>query len=126
MGKITLKYILFLVSWCFITTAQALTLSEIELKSYLNQALDARINLSGISAGQLEGLSITIIDAKPGISGQRPVVLDYEIKNDGSGHYIQLTTNAVVREPVVTFTLELSWSEGRLLREYTLLMDPKY
>jgi Tfp pilus assembly protein FimV len=25
----------------------------------------------------------------------------------------------------LSFTLEVSWSEGRLLREYTLLMDPK-
>jgi pilus assembly protein FimV len=124
MSKLTLKSVLCLVCWCYTITAQSLTLSEIELKSFLNQALDARIVLGGVNSGQLEGLSINIISGEAA-PGQRTVTLQHELMNDGSGHYIQLSTREAVREPVLSFTLEISWSEGRLLREYTLLMDPK-
>jgi len=37
---------------------------------------------------------------------------------------IKVTTSKPVREPFLNFLIELDWTKGRLLREYTLLLDP--
>ncbi|AKJ28279.1 FimV/HubP family polar landmark protein [Caldimonas brevitalea] len=38
--------------------------------------------------------------------------------------YLRITSDRVVQEPFVDVILELSWASGRLVREYTLLLDP--
>ena len=124
MGKIALKYLLCLVFWCATGSAQALSLSEIELKSYLNETLDARVWLSGISAEDLESLEVGLV-VTDAATGQSPGSLNAELMNDTSGHYVQVASKTVIREPVVSFTLELVWPSGRLQREFSLLMDPK-
>ncbi len=124
MGKIALKYLLYLVIWCFIASAQALTLSNIELSSYLNQTLDARITVSGVSAAELESLEVSFVEVAAG-SVQASDYLHAELVNGTTGQYIHISSKAVIREPVLTFTLELVWSAGKLQREYSLLMDPK-
>jgi pilus assembly protein FimV len=125
MGKMTLKLPLCLLAGLYLATAQALTVSEIELHSRLNEPLDARVRLDGISSTQLESLVIKIIRGDDNV-GRSLINLDHEVVADGAASYVQITSRELVREPVVMFTLELSWSEGRLLREYTMLLDPKY
>lgn len=124
MGKKALKYFLCVVFWCLIGSAQAVTLSNIEMKSYLNQKLDARIALGGISAEDLQNLEMKFITATEG-SLEQSTTLSAELINDKSGQYIQITSKEIMREPVLVFTLELSWPAGRLQREYSLLIDPK-
>ncbi len=124
MEKKALKYFLCVVFWCLISSAQAVTLSNIEMKSYLNQKLDARIALGGISAEDLQNLEMRFITATEG-SVERSTALSAELINDKSGQYIQITSKEIMREPVLVFTLELSWPAGRLQREYSLLIDPK-
>jgi pilus assembly protein FimV len=124
MGKITLKYLLCIISWCYLNSAQALTLSDIETNSYLNQALNARVNISNASASELEDLEIGFVESNTG-TVQAVIRLNAEMMDDSTGLYIQITSKEIIREPVVTFTLELVWPAGRLQREYSLLMDPK-
>jgi pilus assembly protein FimV len=38
--------------------------------------------------------------------------------------YLRLTSDRAVQEPFVDVILEINWSTGRLVREYTLLFDP--
>ncbi|MBF8268600.1 MAG: pilus assembly protein FimV, partial [Gammaproteobacteria bacterium] len=51
--------------------------------------------------------------------------LKYEIKENENGHYISITSRDVVKEPVMNFSLEVTWSKGHLIREYSLLIDPR-
>lgn len=94
------------------------------MKSYLNQKLDARIALGGINTEDLQNLEMRFITATEG-SVERSTALSAELINDKSGQYIQITSKEIMREPVLVFTLELSWPAGRLQREYSLLIDPK-
>jgi pilus assembly protein FimV len=125
MGKIALKYLFCLICWCFAVSVQALTLSNIELRSYLNQPLDARVGITGINADDLENLDVGLLESAEGPASFGPDYLNAEIVNDTTGQYIRITSKSVVREPVITFTLELSWPAGRLQREFLLLIDPK-
>lgn len=124
MGKSSLKYILCTVIWFVTASAQALTLSNIELRSFLNQNIDARIVVSGISAAELEGVEISFKEIATG-AARATDYLRAEMVSDTTGQYIQISSKEAVREPVLTFTIEIASSTGKLQREYTLLIDPK-
>ena len=40
------------------------------------------------------------------------------------GNYVQVTSLSPMAEPFLTFLVEAQWSRGRLLREYTVFLDP--
>ena len=119
----TYLYALCLLAGLYMSAAQALLLTEIQLNSYLNQVLDARIGLNGLKAGDLERLTLRIhhVEGMPDISSSK---LKVEVKEEGIGHYIHLTSDEKIREPVLAFSLELIWPEGRIIREYSLFLDP--
>jgi pilus assembly protein FimV len=124
MLKITLKYLLCIIFCSYLPYAQALTLSDIETKSFLNQVLNARVNITNAGAAELENLEIGFVESTmQAVSGA--IHLNAELVDDSTGSYIQITSKEIIREPVVTFTLELVWPAGRLQREYSLLLDPK-
>ena len=51
--------------------------------------------------------------------------LRFSIEDTGSGKdYITVTTREPIREPFLNFLLEVNWLNGRLVREYTVLLDP--
>ena len=107
----------------------ALGMGDIELESALNQPLDARIKL--LKAGELENWEM-----KPNLastdefekSGVEYVFflndLKFEIEREGSDVYVHVTSNKAVVEPFLNFLVQVDWPNGRLLREYTLLLDP--
>jgi pilus assembly protein FimV len=108
----------------------ALGLGDIELRSSLNQPLEARIPVKSWQADELEDLKINVagrehfdragMERVPGLSELMFHVVE---SRDGSA-YIQLSTKADFREPFLDFLIEVSWPQGRVLREYTLLLDP--
>ncbi len=111
------------------TSVYALGMGDIELESALNQPLEAHIKL--IKAGELEDWEI-----KPDIassdefqkSGIEHIFflnnLKFEIERSGDDVFIKLSTNQPVVEPFLNFLVQVDWPNGRLLREYTLLLDP--
>ncbi len=111
------------------TYVHALGMGDIELESALNQPLDAQIKL--IKAGELEDWEI-----KPDLassdefqkSGIEHVFflnnVKFEVERVGDDVYIKLSTNQPVVEPFLNFLVQVDWPNGRLLREYTLLLDP--
>mgnify|MGYP001821839850 CR=1 FL=1 len=110
--------------------ALALGLGDIELKSALNQPLDAEIELLSATDAELEELKVAIGSpdsfARAGID--RPVFLSklrFDVaRNDQGEPVIQVSSRDLVQEPFLDFILEVSWSKGRLVREYTVLVDP--
>ena len=108
----------------------ALGLGEIELKSALNQPLDAEVELLSATPEELQELKVEVGSAQAFASAgiERTLFLnklqfDVTTRADGRA-VVKITSRDVVREPFLDFLLELSWSKGRLLREYTVLVDP--
>lgn len=108
----------------------ALGLGNIEMRSALNQALDARIELLRARAGELKDLSVTLASAdtfkRAGMD--RPAFLTqlrFEVVTNPNGTpYIQVKSAQPITEPFLNFLIEVNWPNGRLLREFTVLVDP--
>ncbi len=100
----------------------ALALSEAELKSQLNQPLDVRIGLLTDQSAELDDLKITLnYSAKNDVSRYK---LKYEVLKSDEGNYLKITTHDAIREPIIEFSLDIGWSEGHLVRDYSFLIDP--
>ncbi|WP_162824630.1 FimV/HubP family polar landmark protein [Saccharospirillum mangrovi] len=120
----------FLAALALIGSAQALGLGDIELNSNLNEPLDARIQLlepSDLSANEiLPTLASRLAFEQAGVERDfflSNIRFDVQPAADG-GLVIQLSTSQAVREPFLNFLVEVNWPGGRLLKEYTLLLDP--
>lgn len=111
--------------------AFALGLGQIEVKSSLNQPLVAEIPVLSVTAGEAESLAVRLAsaDAFARAGLERPHLLNanlqFEVKRAPSGRtVIAVTTPNQIREPFLSFLLEVEWGNGKLLREYTVLLDP--
>lgn len=110
--------------------ALALGLGEVKLHSALNQNLNADIELLSVEPGDVEELEVSLASAetfaKLGLN--RPAVLmfvQFETKQGKDGkYYVHATSKDAIREPFLDFLVEAKWPAGRVLREYTLLLDP--
>jgi pilus assembly protein FimV len=112
------------------TDALALGLGTIHVNSKLNQPLDAEIPVLQEGAGEAEGLVVQLAGAEDfdrvGLSRSRlSVPLEFSLVKGSHGDLVvKVTSKEVVREPFIDFLVEANWPKGRLLREYTVLLDP--
>jgi pilus assembly protein FimV len=109
--------------------AFALGLGEARVDSYLNQPLEIRIRL--LDASELELDSLTVGPATPadyqrlGVgSSALALDLEFEIDRSVSPAVVRIRSSRVVSDPIVQLLVDARWSSGRLLREYTLFLDP--
>ena len=107
----------------------ALGLGEIKVYSTLNEALNAEIPLRSITKKDLESLNVNLA-SKEDYNRAKINRSDYlsEFKFDviqrGKNHYVTITTRKPFKEPYVNFLIEVTWGSGRILSEYTMLIDP--
>ena len=105
-------------------------LGNIEVNSALNEPFRARIPVRGARPGELEELRARLGDdsqfARAGLD--RAFVLTRirfnTVALSSSSGYVELSTKEPLAEPFLNFLIDLSWSKGRVLREYTVLLDP--
>ena len=51
--------------------------------------------------------------------------IEFNVVTGGAGQsVVQIRSRSPITEPFLTFLVEATWSSGRLLREYTVLLDP--
>ena len=111
-------------------SVQALGFGGIKLKSSLNEKLNAEVSLLSATANDVQSLTIKLATEEAFLrSGiDRTALLNklkFKIKQNNDGeYYIHVTTSESVREPFMNFLLEMNWKNGRMLREYTMLIDP--
>lgn len=126
-----LNRVWLLLVFLFTGEVWALGLGDIRLDSALNEPLRAEIQLISATPEELANLTVAIASAdtfdRYGI--YRPLFmssLEFLVVPSGrtDGNVIRVTSTSAVTEPFLTFLVEASWSRGRLLREYTLLLDP--
>ena len=109
----------------------ALGLGDIRLNSALNQPLRAEIELLAATPEDLKNLTVQLASAETfdRYDLDRPLFLSrlqFRLVTSGSedGNLVIITSTEPVADPFITFLVEAVWSRGRLLREYTLLLDP--
>ncbi len=109
---------------------QALGFGGIKLNSSLNEKLDAEVALLSATSNDIQSLTINLATEEAFLrSGiDRTALLNklrFKVKKRSNGdYYIHVTTTETVREPFMNFLLEMNWKNGRMLREYTMLIDP--
>ena len=103
----------------------ALGMGELDLKSALNQPLEAEIELLNIE-------DLSDWEIKPTLAseeefdraGVERLFFLTDIDFTVQGNKVILKTNKPVTEPFLNFLVQVNWPTGRVLREYTLLLDP--
>jgi pilus assembly protein FimV len=130
MPRLTLMACLLSFAFLWPSSSWALGLGEIHLNSALNEPMNAEIDLISASPDELTALRATLasreaftrygIDKPPFLS-----TLTFKVGKgkDGRDALLVHSTDAIP-EPFVTFLVEVNWARGRLMREYTVLLDP--
>ena len=108
----------------------ALGLGEIHLNSALNQPFDADIDLVSAADEDLSALRASLAsgDTFTRYGLDKPAFLadfTFRVVRGANGQdVLKVTSPKPVTEPFVTLLVEANWPRGRLLREYTVLLDP--
>ena len=107
------------------TSVLALGMGELKLQSSLNEPLQAEIQLTNVKG-------LTEWEIKPSLASEKDFdragvektffLSDIDFSVDGKR--ILLSSNKSVTEPFLNLLVQVNWPTGRVLREYTLLLDP--
>ena len=130
MHKTLLKAVGLLACMAWLGYVNAATMSGINVSSALGHPLKAEISLAELGKTDKTALVAKLasvnefksagIDFPYGLPK-----LSFEVSTRANGEvYIKLTSTQPVNEPFVSLLIELSWPSGKLLREYTFLLDP--
>jgi len=127
--KTAVRRVLLMSALMSPTALYALGLGEIRLNSALNQPFDAEIELVSAAQEDLAALraSLASSDTFLRYGLDKPAYLSdftFRVVRSGSKDVLRVTSPRPVTEPFVTLLVEASWPRGRLLREYTVLLDP--
>ena len=130
MRRMMLMACLLSLSYLWPSVSCALGLGEIHLNSALNEPMNAEIDLIAAAPEELTALRATLagrdsftrygIDRPPFLSS-----LTFKVGKSKDGRDVLLVRSTdAIPEPFVTFLVEVNWARGRLMREYTVLLDP--
>jgi pilus assembly protein FimV len=118
------------VSCLHASSALALGLGDLKLDSYLNEPLRAEVSLLDTANLHEDQIRIRLATREDfdKLGVERAYFLTsikFEVRLDESGRgRVILTSEDPVLEPYLDFIVEARWPTGRLLREYTVLVDP--
>lgn len=108
----------------------ALGVGDIKIHSALNQRLLAEIPLMVSPGEDISQIRVGLAPAEAFMRAglERPYYLSnlhFKPLHKADGTVvIQVTSNDAIREPFLDFLLEVDWPQGRILREFTVLLDP--
>jgi pilus assembly protein FimV len=129
-GRFALTGVAAAALFALSSNALALGLGRLTVQSALGETLRAEIDVTSLSPEEAGSLRARVA----GPDAYQRAGIDYNAvlpatqavlqrRSDGRP-FLRLTSDRVVQEPFVDVILEMSWSSGRLVREYTLLFDP--
>lgn len=112
-------------------TAWPLGLGDARVESFIGQPLEMRIALLTAPGDDLESVSARLASAEDfALIGASRSAISVPLRftvlegDDGSGATILVTSRLPLNDPVLRLVVEVNWSSGRLLREYTVFLDP--
>ena len=112
------------------SVANAVGMGRLTVLSSLGQPLNAEVDLVSVQKEEVATLSARLAspDAYRQANlqyGAASAGMRFRIETRPGGQiYIKITSARSVDEPFVNLLIELTWASGRLVREYTALIDP--
>jgi pilus assembly protein FimV len=110
--------------------ANAAGLGRITVLSALGQPLRAELEITA-NKDELSSLSARLASAEAFriagieyVTALTTVHFSREVKERNGKRFLEITSDRPVNEPFIDMLIELNWSSGRLVREYTFLLDP--
>ncbi|WP_167393788.1 type IV pilus assembly protein FimV [Xanthomonas populi] len=110
--------------------AMALGLGDIRVLSKPGQPLVAEIPVISNDPGELDNARVALASAttfaRVGLERPQGLVssLQFKFAQDARGRaVIRVTSSQVVDQPAINFLIEVEWGQGRLVREYSALVD---
>ncbi len=109
--------------------SHALGLGGLQVNSALDETLEGKIPLVLDGNEEIENLTVSLASSseyqKVGLDKTYvPSNIKVNLVENNGQKYIEITSRGPVSEPIVSLLLVVDWSNGHLLREYTLLLDP--
>lgn len=110
--------------------ADAAGLGKLTVSSSLGQPLRGEIELVAVQKDDIGSVSVRVapMDAFREAKIERPSALSsmhFSVEKRANGDpYIKVTSTTPINEPFLDLLIELNWPAGRLMREYTVLLDP--
>ncbi|MBT8438754.1 MAG: peptigoglycan-binding protein LysM, partial [Gammaproteobacteria bacterium] len=110
--------------------SQALGLGKIKTRSVLNQPFDAEIQLLSVPPGELDGVRVNLAtpEAFDRAGVDRPYLLSKlrfkTLRKANGDAAIEVFSRNSIQEPYLNFLVEVNWPRGRMVREFTVLLDP--
>lgn len=110
--------------------AHALSLGRMNVQSAIGEPLRAEIEIAEMNAAEADGLRVSVASQDAFRAAGVPynaVLSDVRsaLRRRPDGRYvIRLTSNRSVSDPFIDLLLEASWNTGRVVRDYTVLLDP--
>jgi pilus assembly protein FimV len=127
---VTLSRLMLMACLLIPSLSWGLGLGEIHLNSALNEPMNAEIDLIAAAPDELTALRASLApkDAFTRYGIDRPPFLStltFKVGKSKDGRdVLQVRSTDSIPEPFVTFLVEVNWARGRLMREYTVLLDP--
>ena len=127
---VTLPRLVLMACLLIPSLSWGLGLGEIHLNSSLNEPMNAEIDLIAAGPEELAALRASLApkDAFTRYGIDRPPFLStltFKVGKSKDGRDVLLVRSTdSIPEPFVTFLVEVNWARGRLMREYTVLLDP--
>ncbi|MGS5088444.1 FimV/HubP family polar landmark protein [Hydrogenophaga sp. A37] len=110
--------------------AEALALGRIAIQSALGEPLRAEVEILEITPEEASSLRVNLgsidafraagMDYNAALNG---IQVNLQKRADGRS-FLSLMGSRPVNEPFVDMVLEANWASGRMIRDYTLLLDP--
>jgi pilus assembly protein FimV len=111
------------------SAAHAAGLGKLTVLSALGQPLRAEIELTAVSSDEASGLVAKLASPEAFRTANiefNPALLSlrFAVEQRNGRQFIRVSSAQPLNEPFVDMLLELTWNNGRLVREYTFLLDP--
>ena len=128
-NRISASALLAAALLAFSPAAWSLGLGEARVESFLNQPLQVRIDLITQASDDLSSVTAQLASAADyeliGVSVEAiPAPIRFTVEDLDGDAYLSATSNLPINDPVLRLIVEVNWSSGRMLREYTLFLDP--
>jgi pilus assembly protein FimV len=116
--------------WALPVTALALGLGRLSVDSGFGQPLSARVELTAAQKDELDSLAAKIADVSiyrdnnvqyPAVLSRARVTVE---QGPNATPQLRITTTQAVNEPYLDLIVEVNWATGRVVRNYTILLDP--
>ncbi|MGB5466209.1 MAG: FimV/HubP family polar landmark protein, partial [Sedimenticolaceae bacterium] len=109
--------------------ADAVTLGNARVNSFLHQPLDVEIDIVGLAPEQNQDLRLRIANQthfdRLGIAYESFLAdFTFAVVRDGPRWLVRVRSDRPMTEPFIDFPLQMNWPGGSLIRQYTLLLDP--